>query len=233
MIRVLVVDDQPLVADAHRALVDRVRGFTTIGTALDGRAALAVIRRGTVDLVLLDLSMPRMDGWEFFRELQKVPGAPDVIVISAARNLDSVRGAVRSGAVHYLIKPFTFAALRQKLEHYAQYRSVAEQDREVTDQGEIDLALAALRDPGDSTLPKGLSRETLALVRHALQEAAEGTTALEVACRVGASRVTVRRYLEHLVDVGSCERLPVHGKAGRPELVYRLRQQETRADPPR
>ena len=119
MIRVLVVDDQPVVAGAHRVFVDRVPGFTAVGVAHSGEAALARAGRGDVDLVLLDLAMPGMHGLEVCRALQDVPAAPDVMIVSAARDLESVRACVRQGAVHYLIKPFTFAMLRAKLEHYA------------------------------------------------------------------------------------------------------------------
>lgn len=223
MIRTLVADDQAMVADAHAKLLARVPGFECIGTAPDGREVLTRVARGDVDLVLLDLSMPVMGGLEVLHAMHSQPVSADVIVISAARHLDAVRECVRAGALHYLVKPFTFAALRQKLERYASYRELAMRAGPVTDQGEIDAALATLRDAGESVLPKGLSRETLRAVRTALREAPDGAGAQRVADAVGASRVTVRRYLEHLVELGSVERVPLYGKAGRPELVYRLR----------
>ena len=221
--RVLVVDDQPLVAGAHRVFIDRIAGFTAIDVAHGGREALARVARGDVDLVLLDLSMPGMHGLEVCRALQTRPSAPDVMIVSAARDLQTVRAAMRHGAVNYLIKPFTFATLRTKLEHYASYRTAAAGRRDVTDQGEIDAALAALWDPADPGLPKGMSRETLDAVRAALVATPEGLTAAQAAELVGASRVTVRRYLENLVDTGGCAREPVYGSAGRPRLRYRLR----------
>lgn len=223
MIRVLVVDDQPIVADAHRVFIDRVPGFTAVGVVHDGEAALARVGRGGVDLVLLDLSMPGMHGLDVCRALQTSTDAPDVMIVTASRDLESVRAAVRHGAVHYLIKPFTFAALRAKLDHYASYRAASAGRRDVTDQGEIDAALAALRDPIGEDLPKGMSRETLDAVRAALVAAPEGLTAAAAAELIGASRVTVRRYLENLVVSGTCVREPMYGHAGRPKLSYRLR----------
>ena len=223
MIRVLVVDDQPLVAGAHRVFIDRIPGFTAVDVAHSGQQALARVARGDVDLVLLDLSMPGMHGLEVCRALQARADAPDVMIVTAARDLETVRDAVRRGAVNYLIKPFTFATLRTKLEHYASYRVAAAGRRDVTDQGEIDAALAALRDPTDPGLPKGMSRETLNAVRAALLATPEGLTAAQAAEQVGASRVTARRYLESLVDIGGCQREPVYGRAGRPQLRYRLR----------
>lgn len=225
MIRTLVADDQLEVARAHASLLGRVPGFRCVDVVHDGAAVLERTARGDIDLVLLDLSMPELDGLSVLRELRARPDSPDVVVISAARDLDSVRASVQHGAVHYLIKPFTFAALRDRLEQYASYRAVTTREGAVSDQQEIDAALAALRAPGSAGLPKGLSRETLVAVREALRDALrthpDGVGAREVAEAVGAARVTVRRYLEHLVDIGSAERVPSYGKAGRPEVLYR------------
>jgi Response regulator of citrate/malate metabolism len=229
VIQVLVVDDQPVVAEGHRVLIDRVPGFEAVAVVHDGLAALARVRHGDIDLVLLDLSMPGMHGLDVCSALQEIPDAPDVMIVTAARDLVSVRAAVRHGAVHYLIKPFSFATLRSKLEHYATYRAAAAGGRDVIDQGEIDAALGALRDPSGAALPKGMSRETLAAVRAVLLTTPDGLTAAGAAQLVGTSRVTVRRYLEHLVAVGGCEREPVYGRTGRPELLYRLRSTRRRA----
>jgi response regulator of citrate/malate metabolism len=223
VINVLVVDDQPVVAEGHRVLIDRVPGFTAVEVAHDGLTALVRVRRGDIDLVLLDLSMPGMHGLDVCRALQALPEAPDVMIVTAARDLESVRAAMRHGAVHYLIKPFSFATLRSKLENYSTYRAAASGRRDVVDQGEIDAALAALRDPSSTELPKGMSRETLTTVREVLLTKPEGLTATQAAKLVGTSRVTVRRYLEHLVVMGGCEREPLYGRTGRPELLYRLR----------
>jgi response regulator of citrate/malate metabolism len=223
VIQVLVVDDQPVVAEGHRVLIDRVPGFEAVAVVHDGLAALARVRHGDIDLVLLDLSMPGMHGLDVCSALQEIPDAPDVMIVTAARDLVSVRAAVRHGAVHYLIKPFSFATLRSKLEHYATYRAAAAGGRDVIDQGEIDAALGALRDPSGAALPKGMSRETLAAVRAVLLTTPDGLTAAGAAQLVGTSRVTVRRYLEHLVVAGGCEREPLYGRTGRPEMLYRLR----------
>ncbi len=223
MIRVLVVDDQPMVAAAHRAFVDRVPGFVTVAVVHDGQAALVRAATGDVDLVLLDLSMPGMPGMSVCRALQSLPEGPEVMVVTAARDLDTVRRAVRHGVVNYVIKPFTFSALRDKLEHYAQYRAAATGRREVMDQGEIDAALAALRTPSSQALPKTLAAATLDTVRTALLGSPDGLTANDAATAVGISRVTARRYLEYLCEAGGCERVPIYGRAGRPELRYRIR----------
>ncbi|MFT4218072.1 MAG: response regulator [Micropruina sp.] len=223
MIRVLVVDDQPVVAEGHSLYVRRVPGFEVVGVELDGRSAVERCAIGGVDLVLLDLDMPGMHGLEVARALQTMPDGPDIMVLTATRDVPSMRGAVRSGALHYVIKPFSFATLRAKLLHYASFVAATTGEREVLDQGEIDAALAALRDPAGPQLAKGMSKETMVAVRAAVRSAAGGLSASRVAEIIGASRVTARRYLEHLADTGGCERVPVYGRTGRPELTYRMR----------
>ncbi|NLT56922.1 MAG: response regulator [Actinomycetales bacterium] len=223
MIGVLVVDDQPMVARVQAEMVDRVDGFRTVAVVHDGNAALVRVHQGDVDLVLLDLSMPGMGGLEVCRRLHALPDAPDVIVVTAVRDMAAVHTAVRHGAVLYLVKPFTFTTLRERLMQYATFRRTATERRSV-DQREIDEALAALRTPVSTTsVPKTLSPESLDAVRAALADEPAGLTAAETAERTGMARVTARRYLDHLTVSGVCLREPVYGRTGRPLLRYRLR----------
>lgn len=230
MIRVLVVDDQPIVADGHRRYVERVPGFEVVGVLHDGPRTVARCSRGGVDLVLLDLALPGMHGLEVARALQAMPEGPDVMVLTASRDLQTVRTAMRGGALHYVVKPFSFSVLRSKLEHYARFAQAATGSREVTDQGEIDAALAALRDPAGVDLAKGLSKETLGAVRAALLAEPGGVSARRTGEIIGASRVTARRYLEYLADTDGCDRVPVYGHTGRPEYLYRARRAVSHED---
>ena len=221
MIRVLVVDDQPVVAQGHRLYVERVQGFEVVGVAHDGPQAIARCREGGVDLVLLDLAMPGMHGLEVARALQDIPDGPDLMVLTASRDLQTIRAAMRGGALQYVVKPFSFATLRSKLLHYASFAEAAAGRSEVIDQGQIDAALAALRDPAGTDLAKGMSQETLIAIRNALLDGPDGLSAARAGEIVGVSRVTARRYLENIADNGGCYRQPVYGRTGRPELVYR------------
>lgn len=221
-VRVLVVDDQPVVAAVHREMVQKVPGFTVVDVAHDGRAALARVGRGGVDLVLLDLDMPVMDGLAVCRNLHALPDPPDVVVVTAMRDMGSVRTAVRQGAALYVLKPFTFSTLRERLEQYARFRRSAAHGAAL-DQAEIDQALATLRPVTPVPAPKTIAPESLHAVRDALRHAPDGLSAVAVAERTGMARVTARRYLEHLVENGMCVREPRYGRTGRPQLQYRLR----------
>jgi response regulator of citrate/malate metabolism len=221
MIRTLVVDDDAHVADLHRAYVERVRGFTAIGVAHRGTEALESVVALEADLVLLDFYLPDVKGLDVCRALRAQVRRPvDVIAVTAARDVDTVRQAVAQGVVQYLIKPFTFATFRDKLERYAAYRDGL-RARGEADQGAVDELLGALRGSSPGPLPKGLSRTTRDVVAAAVREARTELSAIEVAQATGLSRVTARRYLEHLVGDGMVALSLRYGSTGRPEHRYR------------
>ncbi len=220
-IGVLVVEDEPVAADAHCAYVERVPGFVVRGVARDGAAAIRLLGdpSSAVDLVLLDMHLPDLHGLEVVRSMRTAGHRADVIAVTSARDLEVVRAAVSQGVVQYLLKPFSFAALRGKLERYATYRLAFAGDF-ASGQHEVDRVLATLRG-NDSSLPKGMSPESLDSVVAVLRPSPESLSATEVATALGASRVTARRYLEHLADCGLAVRRSRYGGAGRPEVEYR------------
>lgn len=225
MISVLVVDDDFMVARLHSSVVAREEGFEVAGIASTGTDALRAVEATRPDLVLLDIYLPDMTGLEVLRRLREGSSEDlDVIVISAARDLDTLRTALRGGVFHYLVKPFEIESLQQRLRDYAVHR--AELD-ELTEVGQDDVdrvfrAGAVARAGG--ALPKGISQETTDLVLRALEAADEdGLSATECAESTGLSRSSTRRYLEHLVAVGRAEMRPRYGAAGRPERRYRMR----------
>jgi response regulator of citrate/malate metabolism len=220
MIKVLVVEDDPVAADAHRLYVERLPGFTVAAVAHSGSAALRALDRHQVDLILLDLNLPDGHGLQVVRTLRAAGHTADVVAVTSARDLGVVRQAVSVGVVQYLLKPFTFPTLRDRLQRWARYRDGLA-GGEASGQDEVDRALAALRGPEGSVLPKGLSAPTLEAVTAALRGAERGLSANAAAQAVGVSRITARRYLEHLVETGRAVRAPQYGQVGRPELTYR------------
>ncbi|WP_240137964.1 response regulator [Streptomyces sp. MUM 178J] len=218
-VRVLVVEDDPVAADAHAFYVRRVDGFEVAGVAHSRAEAVRALERTRVDLLLLDLYLPDGHGLRLVRSLRAGGHHADVIAVTSARDLAVVREGVSLGVVQYVLKPFTFATLRDRLARYAEFRAAA---GEASGQEEVDRALAALRaTPQSIGLPKGLSGPTLEAVTLTLRGAEGGLTAAEAGAAVGISRITARRYLEHLVSAGRAERSPRYGQIGRPELQYR------------
>jgi len=222
-VRVLVVEDEALAAEAHAAYVGRITGFELAGVARSARDAMRFLAgHPDVDLLLLDLHLPDGHGLGLLQQARAAGHRCDAIAVTSARDSEVVRHAVTQGVVLYLIKPFTFASFRAKLEQYAAYRSqMAAAPTEVV-QDEVDRLFGSLR-PMAQTLPKGMSQETLQQVTETLRAAPEPLSATEVASAVGTSRVTARRYLEHLADGGLVERRPRYGRSGRPEVEYRWR----------
>lgn len=222
MIRTLVVEDDPLLADAHSQYVQRVPGFRTVGVVHAGGEALRFIGRREVDLVLLDFYLPDMTGLDVCRALRARGTEVDVIAVTSARDLEIVRSAVAQGVVQYLLKPFTLATFRDKLERYAEYRRALTGSATATPaQQDVDRALSALRGSTGPNLPKGMSKDTLDAIEELLRSAPDGLSAGEVAEAVGVVRVTGRRYLEYLAEHGLALRSPRYGGPGRPEHVYR------------
>ncbi|MCS0634170.1 response regulator [Streptomyces sp. LP05-1] len=217
-VRVLVVEDDPVAADAHALYVGRVPGFRVVGVVHSRSAAARALERTPVDLLLLDLCLPDGHGLGLLRSLRAAGHTADVIAVTSARDLAVVREGVSLGVVQYVLKPFTFATLRDRLVRYAEFRAAA---GEASGQEEVDRALGALRAPGPAALPKGLSTPTLSAVTGVLRAAPEGLTAAGAGAAVGISRITARRYLEHLVTAGLAARSPQYGQVGRPELQYR------------
>jgi response regulator of citrate/malate metabolism len=155
------------------------------------------------------------------RQLRE-PGAPrvDVIAITAAKDVGTLRSAIHGGVIHYLVKPFFFDALRERLEAYAALRGRLDRLRE-PEQEDIDHVFSLMRAHGRKSLPKGISAPTLALVVEALTASREGISAVDVAGQAGLSRGTSRRYLEYLVSTGAAELSLRYGSTGRPEHLYR------------
>jgi response regulator of citrate/malate metabolism len=222
MIGVLLVDDDALTLELHRMYVERIDGFRVSAECTGARAALTAILEGGggIDLVLLDVTMPDGTGLDVLRHVRARGTDVDVIAITGVRDADVVRQMVSLGVSQYLVKPFTFAVFRERLEQYRDYRQRAREAAGAPTQSEIDALLGAFRPTIAAELPKGLSSATLERVTAEVR--AHGPiSAAEAAERLGMSRVAARRYLEHLVSAGRVIRAPRYGSPGRPESEYR------------
>lgn len=225
VVRALVVDDDFAVAAVHRGFLASLPEFEVVGEAHDGDAALRAVDELLPDLVLLDIHLPDMSGLEVLARLRARVGPPvDVIAVTAARERETVRQAMSKGVDHYLVKPFTRTAFLDRMREYLARRVEVQRLGDWLDQDEVDQLM---QHRPANVLPKGLSAVTLRLVTEALRAAEGGAvagnmSAQEVGDRAGLSRVSARRYLEHLVAVGKAEVQPRYGVANRPAHGYRL-----------
>lgn len=225
-LRVLVVDDDFRVAALHEAFVERVPGFRVVGSANTAAQAFEKAQTLHPDLVLMDIYLPDGDGLDVVRKLLGTPDSPAVIVISAANDIATVRHAVQLGAVHYLVKPFSFAALAERLttfrdahEHFAAWPDEATQD----DVNKIfGLLRPAPASSGDKATPGHLA-PTLKVVYDAVAASDGGMSASEVATIVGISRATAQRSLTQLEQSDVVKLELRYGFTGRPEHRYTVK----------
>lgn len=224
MIRVLVVDDDFRVSGIHARYVARTEGFEAVGQASTVEMAVLAARELQPDLLLLDVHLPDGSGLDVLHQLTGNAGDawPDAIVITGARDVATVRSAMKLGVVGYLVKPFGFAAFSERL---TAFRELHDRVHSLglaaeTDQAEVDALFSVVRPaPVPQAPAKGLSAPTLALVREAVRE--RDLSAAEVAEATGISRPTAQRYLSYLVRQGLAHLEFRYGAAGRPEHRYR------------
>ena len=219
-IRTLIVDDDFMSASVHRSYTERLPGFTVVGEAHTGAEALDLARRTEPDLVLLDIYLPDINGLEVMRRLRSEKAPVDVIAVTAAKDVETLRGAMQGGVLHYLVKPFLFETFRERMERYATLQSRLGRMREAN-QEDVDRLFSLLRTEGRDGLPKGISSLTLSLVIDELRTKDTALTAVEIAEAAGISRGTARRYLDYLATAGTVELSLRYGAAGRPEHLYR------------
>ncbi|WP_346926484.1 response regulator [uncultured Arthrobacter sp.] len=241
-IRTLIIDDDVAVAGIHHGFLLARGGFDVVSMAHTGQQGLDLAAELRPELVLLDIHLPDMSGLDVLQQLRGRKQALDVLVITASRELETVRGAMAGGVLHYLVKPFTSQALNERLDEYLILRGelAAGGAAGPLDQDSIDRLVAPTRRAAAAhtvagpvaeavtvpaaepmaRLPKGLSRPTLDAVIEALEASQEDVSAAGMALQLGLSRVSARRYLEYLVIHGFARLTPRYGAAGRPENRY-------------
>ncbi|WP_371366200.1 Transcriptional regulatory protein DcuR [Sporomusa rhizae] len=217
MISVLIVEDDPTVAELNRRYLAHVEGFQLHSIANDCRQALEILKTGAIDLILVDIFMPGMNGLEMLEKIREAGHGVDVIMVTAARDTISVKKALRLGAVDYLIKPFEFERLNMALQQY-KARMEAIDSRDTVCQRDIDTQLFDRQTR--CGLPKGLEKHTLQIVKTAIDKIGAPFTIDELVKQVGISRVTIRKYLDYLETSGLLTVELMYGAVGRPVNRY-------------
>ncbi|MDJ0347395.1 helix-turn-helix domain-containing protein [Streptomyces sp. H10-C2] len=171
------------------------------------------------------MSAPPADQAPWLRRLTEDGGSrPDAIMITAARDVASVRTAMTLGVVGYLVKPFGFAALDERLTAYQALRRRLDSlpPEAETDQAEVDALLSATRPTSLPPVPaKGHSAPTLTRVWETVRSARADLSATDIAELTGVSRATAQRYLSYLTREGMVHLELRYGTTGRPEHRYR------------
>ncbi|UYZ23161.1 response regulator [Mesobacillus jeotgali] len=219
MIKVYIVEDDPMVLDVNIGFLKRLPLFQLCGSAALGAEAVKEIQELKPDLVLLDMFLPDLSGMEVMKSIRERNIPTDVIMITAARDAQTIHDFFRLGAVDYLVKPFRFDRFKSALEAYEKMWNKLNASPNLK-QEDID-EFKQMQGQAEY-LPKGLSEKTLKQILLALKEQNEPVTSESLASVMGMARVTVRRYLEYLVQ---SKKIRVHiqyGSVGRPSHYYFL-----------
>ncbi|MEH7548837.1 response regulator [Neobacillus vireti] len=227
-IEVLIVEDDLRIAEIQKRFLDLIDGFQAVGIAASYVEAKTLIEILQPDLILLDVYFPDMNGLELLKETKFHTKQIDVIMITAAKEIEKVQSAIRLGVFDYIIKPVIFDRFKQSLQRYKDYHEellkLRKENSHISQQ-EVDKLLWKESDITNNErayLPKGIDPLTLEKVIEVLGKVKTGLTAETVAKEVGVSRTTARRYLEHLVSIENIEADLSYGTVGRPERVYIL-----------
>ncbi|MCF4151678.1 response regulator [Dethiosulfovibrio sp. F2B] len=222
-IDVLVVEDDPMVADIHQNYVNSVDGFRVVGMVDNGLKALDFLRKRPVRLVILDIFLPGLDGLGTLERIRESGSNVDVIIISASRDKATVNKTLQAGAFDYIVKPFAFDRMKAALQAFRQVVHRLTEGPNQVDQQDIDnLLLARNKKNVQTVLPKGLNPNVLEKVEALLTKVDKPLSSVETADAIGVSRITARRYLEYLVASDKAVMEREYQEVGRPINKYEL-----------
>ena len=223
MWKVLVVEDDPMLAQIHKNYIESQKGFECVEIAHNTTSALEAIKKHTPDLIFLDVYLPEMTGIDFLINLRKMGNDVDVILITASREFEKIEKAFHYGAMDYLIKPFEFERLQKSLDVFVQRKTIHVNVNEI-DQSKVDdyfVGQSYEDDIKEVSLPKGLHGMTLERVRKVIADSIEPSTIEEIATKVDISKVAVRKYLMYLKDLEEIDVEMAYGSRGRPSYLYK------------
>ena len=225
--KVLIVEDDPMVAMINEQYVCKNPQFVVAASCRNGQEALDFLDGNKVDLIVLDVFMPYMDGIETLKKIREKKIAAEVIMVTAANDSATIEETMHLGVIDYLIKPFAFERFQVALEKFVAHRKILKQNS-ILDQSCIDnmisnateTAVTKTIDPDQQELPKGIQKKTLILIEEYLEQNAGWHTVGMIAEKLGVSIVTARHYMNYLEEQGLIVAEINYGTGGRPSVLY-------------
>lgn len=222
MYKVLIVEDDPMVAMINEQYIGRNKNFQVVGKCEDGKSALDFLAGDCVDLLVLDVFLPHTDGFELLRQIRREQISVEVIMVTAANEREALEEALHLGIVDYLVKPFTFDRFQMALEKFIA-QNHALQELETLNQKNIDFIIDTSRKAGEELYPKGIQEKTFRFIlAHMEEHRDEWMTGDEIAEKVGLTGVTVRRYMNYLAESGKVVSEMNYETGGRPSMKYKI-----------
>lgn len=223
MVRVIIAEDDPLVGQLNAQYLNQLGGLSVQGIFPNGEAAFAYLQEHPIDLAIVDVYMPVCGGLELLRRIRSARLQTAVIMITAATEMAVVEEALRLGIEDYIIKPFAYERLGEAVRKYLSKADLVKGiDR--ADQQMVDRLLSMAPPSIPCELPKGLNAKTLASIQSVLSSNRDGSHTCEsLSTASGLSKVTVRHYLNYLIESGSLNSSIDYETGGRPRVLYRLK----------
>lgn len=213
--KILIIEDDPMVAMIHKEYFKRKELSNDLNHVSTLEEAKEFLANSDTDLIVLDNYLADGQGIEFLPELKGYP----IIMITAANDVQTVEAALTNGVVDYLVKPFTYERFSQAIDKVQDYMELL--SKEKINQDLIDDYLNSGRvEEEEDSLPKGLSRITLKKVLENIKEQKTGFTTQQVADALDISRITIRKYLNHLVNINVLSEDAEYYTSGRPVSVF-------------
>lgn len=219
---VLIVEDDPMVAMINEQYVRKNKNFNVSGSCRNGQEAIAFLEEHKVDLVILDVFMPIMDGVETLKKIREGKFNTEVIMVTAANDTATLENTMHLGVIDYLIKPFAYERFQVALEKFAAHAS-ALKEANVLDQNSVDNIISNTKKLSPKDYPKGIQEKTLNLILSCLECKKSWTTGDCIAETVGLSSVTIRHYMNYLVQEGQVTESINYETGGRPSMLYTLK----------
>ncbi len=219
---VVIIEDDVKIAKIQSRFIEKIDNFRVLGTAQNLEEASDMIEVLEPHLVLLDVTLPDGSGldliWKFRAQNQSI----DIILITASKEVETLKAAIRGGVIDYILKPVNFQRFQQTMLRYQEYRHNLEKLTHL-DQEDVDqwIHMSYLDRTTKDDLPKGIDQVTLQKVLSVVEEAeGKGLSAEAVGQKMKTSRTTARRYLEFLVTNGVMKTDLLYQGVGRPERLY-------------
>ena len=219
-IRVMIVEDDFMVAKINRDLTHQVSGFRVVKIAGTAKEAFEALKKEPVDLIVLDVYLPDRSGVELLKSFRRGGFPVDVVMITAAHDAPTLEESMRYGIFDYIIKPFSFDRYKACLVNYRKQKGVISHQKNLN-QEKVD-EVTGFRDVFTfrGGLPKGIQEQTLQSVHEAIEKLGPCFSIDDLLRVLPLSRATNRRYLEFLTVTGDLEKSLAYRKVGRPTVLY-------------
>jgi response regulator of citrate/malate metabolism len=222
MINVVIIEDDPMVSMITEKIINSVMEFKVIKTFKDGEKAIKFLESGNIELVILDMYLPNINGLEILEKIRNKKIRVEVIFLTASNNTAEIERAFKLGAIDYLIKPFNYERLKASLGRYLDKKSNISGE-EVLDQSEVDRLFLRNESKKNNNSVKGISDKTLnKIINLLLEDPKKEWSSKEISDILNTSTVTVKKYLDYLMEQGRVENSIYYGSIGRPEYKYKV-----------